>query len=181
MELSRIEKALRIAIAAHDGQVRKGEDVPYVTHPVMVALWLGREGFSDTVIAAALVHDVVEDSGYSLADIRQELGQEVADIVETVTHNDGLSWEEKKKGYAEAIGNGSVDAKAVALMDKIHNAEYLLASYAALGPAVWDRFKRGKDKKIWFEELMLSVFEETWDHPLIARYKDLIEELKKAD
>jgi hypothetical protein len=56
-----------------------------------------------------------------------------------------------------------------------------LSNYDEFGAEVWTRFKRGKEKKIWFEELMLSVFKETWGHPLIAHYEDLIQKLKDAN
>jgi len=181
MKLSLTEKALRIGLKAHEGQTRKGEEIPYITHPVMVGLRLAQNGFSEEVIAAAIVHDTVEDTGVSFDDLEEELGKPVADIVRGVTHNDDLPWEEKKKGYAESVRIGSDGVKAVALMDKIHNAEYLLNTYEELGAEVWTRFKRGKEKKIWFEEMMLSVFKETWEHPLIAHYEDLIQKLKDAN
>jgi len=180
MKLSLVERAVRIALAAHEGQTRKGEDVPYITHPLTVGIRLAQEGFSEEIIAAAIVHDVVEDTPVTLEEIRSELGEEVASIVEGVSHDDSLSWEEKKEKYAESIRVGSEGVKAVALMDKIHNAEYLLNSYDELGTEVWARFKRGKEKKIWFEEMMLSVFKETWDHPLVEYYETLIQKLKDA-
>ena len=76
-----IERAVALAVRAHEGKMRKGTLMPYIVHPVAVAFILARHGFSDTVIAAALVHDTVEDTSVTDAELRHELGDEVADLV----------------------------------------------------------------------------------------------------
>lgn len=60
-----IEKAVRISVEAHQNQTRKGDDLPFIIHPFMVALKLAKYNFSDTVVAAALAHNVLEDTDYS--------------------------------------------------------------------------------------------------------------------
>jgi len=57
-KISLVEKAVRVSVAAHGGQTRKGDNLPYIIHPFMVALKLAKYNFSDAVIAAALTHDV---------------------------------------------------------------------------------------------------------------------------
>ena len=106
MHISLIEKSIRVATSAHEGQTRKGDEVPYITHPFMVAMKLTRHGFSDTVVSAALVHDVLEDTEVSEEELRRELGDAVVDIVLSVTNDDTLSWEEKKKRYIETVRGG---------------------------------------------------------------------------
>jgi (p)ppGpp synthase/HD superfamily hydrolase len=77
-----IERALRLAATAHQTQCRKGTDIPYVTHPVHAAWILLRAGFSDDrLLAAALLHDAVEDAGVTLDELREQFH---ADVVETV-------------------------------------------------------------------------------------------------
>lgn len=181
MELSLIEKAFRFAEEKHRGHTRKGEDVPYLTHLVTVSIRLAQYGFSDVVIAAGLVHDVVEDTLATIEEVREELGEEVAELVATVTYDESLSWEEKRYAYTEAVRNGSEGAKAISIMDKIHNAESTLIAYEEVGSSVWDRFNRGKDTKIHFEEMMLSMFEETWEHPFVKEYQELVQKLKAAN
>ncbi len=176
-----IEKAIRIAASAHFNQTRKADGMLYITHPIAVALKLAKQGFSDTVIAAALVHDVLEDTDYSADKLKKELGNEVFKIVKAVTNDKSLEWEDKKIKYIEIVRNGTEEAKAVAVADKIHNIESLMIVHAKDGPKIWKRFNRGKEKKIWFEKNFLEMIKETWKHPLVEEYEKLIrkeEELK---
>src|SRR4051812_30513137 len=77
-----LERALRWAAVAHDGQVRKGEKIPYFEHVVGVAMILDRLGFDESVVIAGLLHDVVEDTEVTLDQVRGRFGDEVARTVE---------------------------------------------------------------------------------------------------
>ena len=100
----------------------------------MVALKLAKYDFSDEIIAAALVHDVIEDTDFGEENLRAAVEEEVFEIVKAVTNDDSLSWEEKKLKYIETVRNGSEGAKAVATADKVHNMESLLIAYQEQGP-----------------------------------------------
>lgn len=176
-----IEQAAKIAAQAHTGQMRKGSDTPYITHPFMVAMLLQEHGFSETCIAAALVHDVLEDTDYGEDALRRALGDDVLAIVLTLTEDKTLSWEERKKKYIESVRQGSDEAKAVSIADKIHNLKSLLAMYQAKGPKIWSVFSCGREQKLWFEEAMLSMFQGTWKHVLVDEYEQLVEQAKKLD
>ncbi|MSQ46280.1 MAG: bifunctional (p)ppGpp synthetase/guanosine-3',5'-bis(diphosphate) 3'-pyrophosphohydrolase [Ignavibacteria bacterium] len=169
-----IEKAVRISVVAHKTQTRKGDGLPYIMHPFMVALKLAKYNFPDIVIAAALTHDVLEDTDFPIEKLREELGDEVLEIVIAVTNDDTLPWEEKKKKYIETVRNGSDFAKAVAVADKIHNLESILIAYAEQGPKLWKKFNQGKEQKFWFENGVLKMLKETWQHPLIEEYEKLL-------
>lgn len=169
-----IERAMALAVRAHEGQMRKEGPMPYIVHPVSVALILARYGFSDTVIAAALVHDVIEDTDVTNEELRRVLGDNVADLVAPVTHDDTLPWEEKKKAYIEKVRTASEGAKAISLADKIANAESLIAAHEAQGAAVWKHFNAGREKKLWFEHAMHDMFRESWKHPLVSEYAALV-------
>jgi (p)ppGpp synthase/HD superfamily hydrolase len=175
---SLLETATRIAVRAHASQKRKEGNLPYISHPVMVALKIAKYDFSDEVIAAALVHDVLEDTDFGAGNLKNELGEEVFEIVQAVTNDDTLSWEDKKLHYIETVRNGPEGAKAVATADKVHNMESLLLAYGEQGPAIWEHFNAGKEKKIWFEEEMLKMLKRTWQHPLVHEYQILLDELK---
>ena len=174
-----IEKAVRVSVTAHKDQTRKGDDLPYIIHPFMVAIKLAKYNFPDTVIAAALTHDVLEDTEYPEDKLKNELGEEVLEIVKAVTNDDSLPWEEKKKKYVETVRAGSDGAKAVAVADKIHNLESLLLAYLEQGPELWKKFNRGKEQKLWFENEVLKMLKETWKHPLIEEYEKLLEQEKE--
>jgi (p)ppGpp synthase/HD superfamily hydrolase len=177
MEPNLIEKAARIGASAHQGQTRKEGPFPYIEHPVITALILMRYGFSDAVVAAALVHDVLEDTNYRESDMREALGDVVMSIIASVTNDDTLDWEAKKKKYIETVRTGSPEAKAVATADKIANARSLLIAYVTQGSEIWEHFTTGREKKLWFENAMLAMLRETWQHPLVDEYAVLVDKM----
>ena len=179
-ELSLIEKAIRIIVTAHANQKRKNDGSPYVVHPLMVAIKLMKYNFSDEVIAAALVHDILEDTDISEQELRDNLGNGVVDLVKMVTNDNFLSWEDKKNKYIETVRNGSEEAKAISIADKIHNAENFLFTYNQIGSEIWKKFSRGKEKKMWFEEEILKCLK-TWSHPMINEYEKLVEQMQNAE
>src|SRR4051812_1144115 len=90
-----ISRAYETAADAHTGQTRKSGE-PYVTHPVAVAKIVAELGLDDATVAAALLHDVVEDTGISLVDIEHEFGADVAGIVDGVTKLDRIKFDSKE-------------------------------------------------------------------------------------
>ncbi|MEK7109470.1 MAG: HD domain-containing protein [Patescibacteria group bacterium] len=169
-----IEKADALAAHAHEGQMRKDAPTPYITHPRAVAATLKKYGFNDTVIAAALVHDVLEDTACTPAELEAQLGPEVLRIVQMLSYDPSLEWEEQRKKYIEAVRAAPPEVKAISTADKVHNLETLLDSYARTGPQLWNMFTRKKERKLWFEREMLKMLQETWRHPLVDEYARLL-------
>lgn len=176
-----LEQAAALALKAHAEQTRKEGDTPYMVHPIAVALILARHGFADDILAAALVHDVVEDTPVTAADIEQTLGEKIASLVVPITHDDSLSWEEKKRAYIESVRAASPEVKAIATADKIANAYSLIANHEQHGTDVWKHFNAGREKKLWFEAAMLEMLTETWQHPLVDEYEALVARLHSLD
>ena len=172
------EQALKVAIKAHDGQKRKHDNSAYVAHPIMVARLVEEAGFSETVVAAALAHDILEDTTVTEAELRLQLGNEVADIVTAVSEDTDLPWEERKEAYVKKVLEAGESVWAVSVADKIHNAGDLIEFHAATGPDAWKVFNRGKDKKIWFEKLLYTELAKVWQHPLLDAYGQKIRELE---
>ncbi|MDC1205447.1 HD domain-containing protein [Candidatus Pacebacteria bacterium] len=173
-----IENATQIAVSAHEGQARKTDGSPYIKHPFAVAQIVEDAGFAEHVIAAALVHDVLEDTSVREATLRAHLGDAVTDIVIAVSEDKTLAWEDRKEQYANQVVHGGEEVMAVSVADKIHNAQSIITDHATLGPAIWDKFNRGKEKKIWFERLLLSKLKEKWNHPLLEEYESLVTQLE---
>lgn len=172
-----LEKALRLSALAHKNQTRKGTPVPYIIHPVMVAHLLQKYGASDTVIAAALVHDVLEDTPITLDELRSELGEDIAHIVELLSEDKSLPWKERKNAYKENVRTGGEDVQVVSLGDKVHNLASLLDEYEERGEELWSVFNASKEDKLWFEEEMLKVFSDL-PHPLVEEYRALVGRLR---
>jgi (p)ppGpp synthase/HD superfamily hydrolase len=172
------ETALKLAVKAHDGQKRKHDGSAYVTHPIMVARIVEQAGFPEVVVSAALVHDVLEDTDVSEAELRQQLGDEIVDIVTAVSEDTSLPWEERKEAYVRSVAAAGEAVWVVSVADKIHNAGDLIEFHAAAGPDAWKVFNRGKDKKIWFEKLLYTELKKVWQHPLLDTYAVKISELE---
>ena len=168
---------MRLAYQAHIDQKRKDDGSPYFIHPAMVALNLRSHGFADEVVAAGLVHDVLEDTTVTQDQLEAELGKDVVAIVLGVSEDKSLVWEERKKKYIEDVANSSESVMAVSVADKIHNLQSLLAAYAVRGEDVWQVFNRGRAQKYWFESTLLARIQEKWQHPLVEEYAGLVKQM----
>lgn len=176
-----IERALRVAIAAHDGQVRKGiESVPYVTHPFHVALMLARLGFDDTLIQAGLLHDVVEDcAGWTLERVESEFGAPVRAIVAELTEDKSQSWETRKRTAVDHVAHMSALALSVKAIDKLHNLECLLADLRATADhaQVWARFKGGRERTLTMSADLVRALEERVDARIARALRTTLQEI----
>ena len=125
MKTNIIQRSIELAWKYHKDQIRKGDDSPYIIHPIMVATILAQHGFSDETVAAGFCHDLLEDTKCSEYEISKACGEKVLKIVKAVTNDPELSdikdWEKKKLKYIETVRKGPVEAKAVCTADKIHN------------------------------------------------------------
>jgi len=124
-EIELLEKAFERASSAHQGQMRKSGD-PYITHPVAVAEILVELGLDAATICAALLHDTVEDTQYSLAKMRDEFGEEIASLVDGVTKLDRLTY--GPSAEAETVRkmvvamSRDIRVLIIKLADRLHNA-----------------------------------------------------------
>ena len=124
-ELGVVERAFEAAEKAHRGQLRKSGD-PYITHPVAVAEILVDFGLDPATIAAALLHDTVEDTAYSPEKLREDFGDEVATLVEGVTKLDRLTYgptaeAETVRKMVVAMAK-DIRVLVIKLADRLHNA-----------------------------------------------------------
>jgi len=125
VDISGIEKAFRVAEEAHKGQLRKsGED--YITHPVAVTQILAELGLNETTLIAALLHDTVEDTPYSLTQLRADFGDEIANLVDGVTKLDKLTYgptaeAETVRKMVVAMSR-DIRVLVIKLADRLHNA-----------------------------------------------------------
>ncbi|NRD80225.1 bifunctional (p)ppGpp synthetase/guanosine-3',5'-bis(diphosphate) 3'-pyrophosphohydrolase [Bacillus sp. BRMEA1] len=145
-----IEKALEFAAKAHEGQVRKTNNTPMITHPIQVAEILKANGFADEVVAAGYLHDTVEDTDVTLEDIRHEFGSEVARIVAGNTEDKTKSWEERKQHTIDWIRIAPFEIKALIVADKWDNLKSMAADYEVMGDSLWNCFHRGKENQKWY-------------------------------
>lgn len=172
--ISLYQQALTIAVAAHKEQVRKTDGSPYVVHPIMVAKIVETYGFREEVVAAALVHDVLEDTSVTEAELRAELGDVIVNIVTAVSEDKEKDWKARKVEYIEQVVAADEATKVVSVADKIHNAQSLIHFHTKIGNAAWDVFSKPRAEKLWFERSLLKALQAVWQHPLLKEYEQLV-------
>lgn len=154
-----VRNALEQARRDHEGQVRNGSGgMPYVKHPVSVAALLDELGHRDEVLAAALLHDVVEDSETALEELREKFGEEVAGMVGALSDDESIdSYRERKAEHRERVGVAGEEALAIYGADKLTNTRTLRAAWEDEGDSVRDEFKVPLELKaeIWEADLQL--------------------------
>lgn len=168
-----IEKALLYATLAHAGQVRKNEpDKPRIVHPMGVATILKEYGADTNVISAGLLHDVVEDTNYTLEDIEKNFGQDIAHLVEVASELDKTkSWEERRKDKIQSAKKLNSREKLVIIADKINNIEDIARSFQHKGFRDFSSFNRGEEKQEWYYRNMYESLNlnEDKQNPLLIR------------
>lgn len=181
------EKAKAFAIDAHMGQVRKSEpDKPMIMHPLAVGMLLEEFDYDDAVVAAGYLHDVVEDTKYTIDDIEREFGKEVAALVQGASEPDkSLSWEERKAYTIEETKLLPLRNKLVICADKINNLEDLLLKFQKSGTRDFSAFKRGEKEQKWYYEGVYTslIYGEDENLPIFKRLKEVLDILfeKKED
>jgi guanosine-3',5'-bis(diphosphate) 3'-pyrophosphohydrolase len=127
-----LTRAYSVAAEAHEGQVRRSGD-PYIVHPLAVATILAELGLDASTLAAALLHDAVEDTGISLADVTREFGAEVAAMVDGVTKLDRVRFDSKEAQQAATMRKmlvamaKDVRVLLIKLADRLHNMRTIAA------------------------------------------------------
>jgi hypothetical protein len=147
----RLNQALEFAAKAHQSQVRKGTDIPYISHPVAVAWILQDAGCEEDLIIAGLLHDVTEDAKVPVEVLRERFGARVAGVVAPCSDPDkSLPWIVRKEHTIRQLMQSNDDVLAVAAADKLHNAQCMLADLKVVGDALWSRFKQGLHHQAWY-------------------------------
>ena len=178
-----IRDALDLADRAHAGQIRNGSGgMAYIHHPVAVAELLAEHGYGEETVAAALLHDVVEDSETSVEEIAARFGPAVAGLVATMTDDESIEPYERRKdehrGRVEAAGG---DALAIYAADKLSNVRVLGRAYAAEGEPAGEEFKAPLDVKelIWANDLEM-LRRETPTPPFVEDLAGELQGLREA-
>jgi (p)ppGpp synthase/HD superfamily hydrolase len=161
-------EALAFAEGRHSGQKRDIDDLPFVTHPVEVACLLHEAGYSDEVVAAGVLHDVLEDTDAERADLEQRFGAYVAELVAAVsddpTIEDSL---ERKAALRLQVAHAGDRAAAIFAADKLSKARELRvrASRAELG-------KGDRAKIDHYEQSLDMLVELIPGHPLVEALRE---------
>lgn len=155
-----IKKAVEFATKAHEGQVRKGTKRPYIVHPLEVGDIVSKMTDDEEVIAAAVLHDTIEDCAEVTEELlRQEFGERVASMVAHESEDKTKSWKERKSATIASLKIAPKEIQYIGLADKLSNMRDIARDYPVYGEELWNRF-RMKDKKVigwYYIEIMKSL------------------------
>jgi (p)ppGpp synthase/HD superfamily hydrolase len=178
-----VRDALRMAERAHAGQTRNGSGgMAYIHHPVAVAETLARLGYPERTVAAALLHDVVEDSDAGVEDVRERFGDEVADLIEALTDDESIEpYQRRKDLHRRRVEAAGGDALAIYGADKLSNVSVLRRTYADQGESVGEEFKAPLDVKeaVWHADLEM-LRRQAPELPFLDDFAAELEQLRQA-
>jgi hypothetical protein len=175
--------ALAFAARLHVTQRRKGSSTPYVSHLLAVSALVWEAGGDEDQAIAGLLHDAAEDRGGepTLQQIRQRFGARVARIVEDCTdswEDPKPPWRDRKEAHLAHLRSAPLDSLLVVAADKLHNAEGTAHDVREEGPAVWDRFRGGRDGTIWYYRQVYEVLLGRLEGSLVPRLGRAVAELE---
>lgn len=181
METSLFDKAVQFATEAHRGTERRGKGYPYIIHPMEAAAIVATMTNDQEMLAAAVLHDTVEDTDVTIEQIRELFGDRVAELVqhETAPLDDSLTWREKKTAQLKQLAEAPRDSKIVALGDKFSNMSGIALDYRQMGDEVWKRFHapNGKSDVEWYYRSLADAMSELSETLVYQEYVKLLKEV----
>ncbi len=180
--MTMIEKAVIFAVNAHAGTKRKGKDRLYILHPLEAMTIVGSITEDENVLAAAVLHDTVEDTDTTREDILRNFGPRVAELVDAESENKREdqkaedTWQIRKQQTIDHLKDADRDAKLICLGDKLANLREISRDYESLGPELWQRFnQRDPEMHGWYYRSLFEVLEQEFKGaPAIEEYAVLL-------
>lgn len=146
LDTSLLDRAIIYAVKAHSGTERRGKGFPYIVHPMEAVEIVATMTSDQELLAAAALHDVVEDTPATVEDIRAAFGDRIARLVEEESdkcvegRSEDASWHERKQAAIDRLAKAPRDAKMVALGDKLSNMRAIWRDWLEKGDAIWSIF-----------------------------------------
>ncbi len=180
----RFADAVSFAMAAHGTQTRRGGDIPYVSHLLAVASLVLEAGGDEDMAIAGLLHDTIEDTDVTAADIEAAFGPRVAGIVWGCTDTDETPkppWRLRKERYIARMILPSTpkDVLAVSLADKLHNARSIVADYRQFGDEVSLRFNAGPADQLWYYQTLAGIYQNRIPSPMTDELRRTVELMRE--
>lgn len=180
--MSLFEEALAFALQKHAGALRKLDDTPYILHPVEVALIVSTMTSDETVLAAAVLHDTVEDTDATIGEIEQRFGARVASLVASETENkrpgaaNSETWRIRKEESLNELARADRDVKLIWLGDKLSNLRAINRSRLKMGDAVFSHFNQ-KDPAAhrWYYSSIRTLLSELDGYDAWKEYSALLD------
>lgn len=175
-----VDKAVNFATKAHEGQVRKGTNYPYIIHPLEVGKIVSTMTDDEEVVSAAILHDTIEDcEGVSKEVLEKNFGKRVADLVSQESENKTKTWIERKGTTVCHIKDAPREVKMIALADKLSNLRDINNDYQKMGESLWNKFHMKKKKMIgWYYRGMRNALSEEFQGvPAYEEFSRLVDKI----
>ena len=181
-----LDRAIVFAVKAHANTERRGKGYPYIVHPLEAVEIVATMTPDQELLAAAALHDTVEDTEVTVEQLMAEFGERVASLVadesdvmpEDMTEED--SWHQRKQAAIDRLSKASHDAKMVALGDKLSNMRAIARDYDEIGDALWNRFHTNDPKEHeWHYRGLADALRELEDTVAYKEFESLINKVFK--
>ena len=173
LDTSLLDKAIIFAVKAHSGTERRGKGFPYIVHPMEAMEIVASMTADQELLAAAALHDTVEDTDVTVDLIREEFGDRIADLVAAESDKimEGVSeeesWRARKQAGIDLLKKAPRDVKIVALGDKLSNMRAIARDHDKIGDRIWDMFLTERTTLIHWKSTS-SVTRRNWE--TLSRY-----------
>jgi hypothetical protein len=175
---SLVDQAIEYAAYAHQGQMRKGTNIPYISHPYAVGMILQKAGCSEEVVAAGILHDTLEDTDTTERNLLERFGPVVLEIVKGCSEPDkGASWEERKQHTLDELKHAKLPIRQTACADKLHNIRSIQKDLKVHGEEAWKRFQRGRKSQEWYYRGLVESLGYSSRFALLDDLQDVVEEV----
>ena len=180
-----VSEAIVFSTKAHDGMRRRKSETPYVLHPLEVGVIVGSMTSDQEIIAASILHDVVEDAGITIDEIGENFGARVKELVSSETENKREelppeeTWMIRKQESIEKLKNSEDIAVLMLWMgDKLSNIRAIYRDFLVQGDAVWEKFHQSDVKvQAWYYRSILKYTERLSNTLAWLEYKTIVEKL----
>ena len=182
-DTSLFEKAVEFAMHAHSGVFRRGKTIPYIVHPLEAALIVSTIAEDQELMAAAVLHDTVEDTSVTLEDIKREFGERVSTIVDILTDrydpshvalDPPIAWHMRKADSLDRISRAPREAQIVVLGDKLSNMRAIARDAEINGDYLWSTFRAGSRESLgWYYLGLAAALKGISDLPQYKEFEEL--------
>lgn len=177
-----LNQAILFATNAHEGQFRKGTKIPYILHPLEAAAIVGTMTTDDEIIAAAVLHDVVEDTDATVEQVKEQFGERVAALVaaESEDKRENLpaeaTWKLRKQETIDHLKTAPIEVKMITLGDKLSNIRTIYRDNLTIGDELWNRFhQKDKNEHYWYYKSIAECLVDLDSHQAYKEYCELID------
>ena len=187
----RFADAVAFAVQAHTTQQRKGTQIPYTAHLLGVAAIALENGADEDQAIAAMLHDAVEDADVTIAQVGEEFGPRVEQMLSDCTDTNGdkpppgaspeqklAEWQARKRAYIASLARKSADSLLVSISDKTHNARTIVDDLVA-GDDVFSRFTGGRKGTLQYYRALANAFHQLLPGRAAQRYEAAVREMER--